>query len=224
MFAMELKVIRTKLDWTQKHLAEVVGIAPNTLAMQERGEIGISEPVARLLCLIAAGVDIEAIINPRRGRKGASHKSPKGVILLKRALQEVLRYGCAQESTCASPFPLYTTKAVARLFAVSQFTVRAWARQGLLHPRLHRISGRSVRFVFTNSDLLRFLDGGEDEVGLTLEQVDKCAEKWKAAHGVDVRDPLPDNMSSLAEDVLYRPFLRRILGAHQRGLRKKRRG
>jgi len=78
MFAMELKVIRTKLDWTQKHLAEVVGIAPNTLAMQERGEIGISEPVARLLCLIAAGVDIEAIINPRRGRKGASHKSPKG--------------------------------------------------------------------------------------------------------------------------------------------------
>jgi len=78
--------------------------------------------------------------------------------LLKRALQEVLGYGCAQESTCASPFPLYTTKAVARLFAVSQFTVRAWARQGLLHPRLHRISGRSVRFVFTNSDLLRFLD------------------------------------------------------------------
>ena len=43
MTGKELKMIRMKLDWTQKHLAEVVGIAPNTLATQERGEVGIGE-------------------------------------------------------------------------------------------------------------------------------------------------------------------------------------
>jgi len=59
-------------------LAKAVGIAPNNIALQERGKIGISEPVARLILLVAAGVDVESIVNPRRGRKGASHKPPKG--------------------------------------------------------------------------------------------------------------------------------------------------
>jgi len=82
-------------------------------------------------------------------------------VLIKRAVAEAfaaLGYTPGQEATPVSLFPLYTTKSVGRLFDVSQFTVRAWARQGLLHPRLHRISGRSVRFLFTNSDLLKFLD------------------------------------------------------------------
>ncbi len=77
MIGKELKMIRMKLGWTQKHLAEVVGIAPNTLATQERGEVGISEPVARLVMLIAKGVDIEAIINPRPGGRASSSKTPK---------------------------------------------------------------------------------------------------------------------------------------------------
>ena len=78
MTAKELRKIREQLGWTQKQLAEAVGIAPNNIACQERGEIGISEPVARLLRLIASGVNVETLVNPRRGRKGASHKPPKG--------------------------------------------------------------------------------------------------------------------------------------------------
>ncbi|MCH7570196.1 MAG: helix-turn-helix domain-containing protein [Deltaproteobacteria bacterium] len=77
MTSKELRRIRKRLDWTQKQLAETVGIAPNALAMQERGEIGISEPVSRLVLLVAGGVDIEAIINPRRGGRGSSSKTPK---------------------------------------------------------------------------------------------------------------------------------------------------
>ena len=77
MTASELRKIREELGWTQKQLAEAVGIAPNNIACQERGEIGISEPVARLLRLIAAGVDVETLINPRGGRKDASHKPSK---------------------------------------------------------------------------------------------------------------------------------------------------
>ena len=77
---------------------------------------------------------------------------------VKASVREAVGYTLGHEITSVSLFPLYTTKSVGRLFGVSQFTVRAWVRQGLLHPRLHRISGRSVRFLFTNSDLLKFLD------------------------------------------------------------------
>jgi len=45
-------------------LAKAVGIAPNNIALQERGKIGISEPVARLILLVAAGVDVESIVDP----------------------------------------------------------------------------------------------------------------------------------------------------------------
>jgi len=76
MKATELKGIRKRLGWTQKRLAEAVGIAPNALAMQERGEIGIREPVSRLIRLIAAGVDVETTLNPKRGRRGAAFMSP----------------------------------------------------------------------------------------------------------------------------------------------------
>ena len=77
MTGKELRGIRKRLDWTQKQLAEAVGIAPNALAMQERGEIGISEPVSRLVLLVAGGVDIEAIINPRPGGRASSSKTPE---------------------------------------------------------------------------------------------------------------------------------------------------
>jgi len=77
MTGKKLNSIRDRLGWTQKQLAEAVGIAPNALAMQERGEIGISEPVSRLIMLVAAGVDVEAIINPRRGGRASSSKTPK---------------------------------------------------------------------------------------------------------------------------------------------------
>ena len=58
-------------------------------------------------------------------------------------------------------------------------------------------------------------------VGLSRAEVDDCAERWKAVNGVDIRNPLPEHMSSLADDVLYLTSLRRILETYKRGLRKK---
>jgi transcriptional regulator with XRE-family HTH domain len=53
MKPQELKKIRKQLGLTQAQLAELVGIAPNSIARQERGEIGIREPLAKLLRMIA---------------------------------------------------------------------------------------------------------------------------------------------------------------------------
>ena len=77
MTAKELRQIRKRLGLTQKELAEGVGISPNSLAMQERGEIGISEPVARLVRLIGAGVDVEAALESRSGLRASASEPPK---------------------------------------------------------------------------------------------------------------------------------------------------
>ena len=54
MTAVEIRVLRDKLGWTQMALAEAVGVTSNTVARWERGEMAISEPAARLLQKIAA--------------------------------------------------------------------------------------------------------------------------------------------------------------------------
>lgn len=77
MTAKQLTEIRANLGLTQKRLAELIGIAPNNLAKQERGELGISEPVARLLRLIEAGVDVEAIAHTGASRGAATPKPAK---------------------------------------------------------------------------------------------------------------------------------------------------
>lgn len=61
-------------------------------------------------------------------------------------------------------------------------------------------------------------------VGLSLEEIHDCAERWKAVFRVDIRKPLPEDMAHLENDALRRLVLRRILEAHKNGLRKKRRG
>ena len=53
MTGPELKHIREKLGWSQARLAEAVGVAPNSIARQERGELGIKESLARLIRLVA---------------------------------------------------------------------------------------------------------------------------------------------------------------------------
>lgn len=50
----EFKKLRLKLGYTQKQVADALGIAKNSAARFERGEMRISEPVARLLRMIAA--------------------------------------------------------------------------------------------------------------------------------------------------------------------------
>jgi len=49
----QLKQIRKKLGLTQKELADRVGVVTNSIARQERGEIGIRESLARLIVLLA---------------------------------------------------------------------------------------------------------------------------------------------------------------------------
>jgi len=53
MTGEELRRIRKKLGLTQAELADLVGVAPNSIARQERGEMGIREPLARLIQILA---------------------------------------------------------------------------------------------------------------------------------------------------------------------------
>jgi len=77
---------------------------------------------------------------------------------VKESVREAVPYGLTPEVTGANPFPLYTVKTVSRLFGVSDYTVRAWVRQGELHPRYQVLSGRCYRLIFTTPDLLDFFD------------------------------------------------------------------
>lgn len=49
MTGATFKRIRKTLALTQRALAEKIGVTPNTVARWERGEVGIAEPVARLI-------------------------------------------------------------------------------------------------------------------------------------------------------------------------------
>ncbi len=53
MTGEEVRRIRKRLGLTQAGLAARLGVAANSVARWERGELGIREPVARLLRLIA---------------------------------------------------------------------------------------------------------------------------------------------------------------------------
>ena len=53
MNGKELRRIRKRLGWTQAQLAEAIGLSANSVARQERGEIGIREPVAKLVKILA---------------------------------------------------------------------------------------------------------------------------------------------------------------------------
>ncbi len=53
MKGSELRTIRKRLGLTQVQMAERLGLAPNSVARQERDEMGISEPVARLSRLLS---------------------------------------------------------------------------------------------------------------------------------------------------------------------------
>jgi transcriptional regulator with XRE-family HTH domain len=61
----ELRQIRKRAGLTQAQLAERVGVTRNTIARQERNEIGIGEPLARLIRLLAT-----ARPTPRSRRRG----------------------------------------------------------------------------------------------------------------------------------------------------------
>ncbi len=53
MSGAELRRIRKRLDLTQVELAERIGVHANSVARWERDEVRITEPVARLIQLLA---------------------------------------------------------------------------------------------------------------------------------------------------------------------------
>jgi transcriptional regulator with XRE-family HTH domain len=52
MKAAELHKFRKVLGLTQAGLAKAVGVTPNAIALAERGERGIGEPLARLVKML----------------------------------------------------------------------------------------------------------------------------------------------------------------------------
>ena len=63
MTGTELRRIRKRLGFSQRELAERLGLHPNTVARHERGEVAISAPVAKLVRFVAACWE-------RRSRRG----------------------------------------------------------------------------------------------------------------------------------------------------------
>jgi transcriptional regulator with XRE-family HTH domain len=61
MKAEQLRRLRRKLGWTQEKLAHEVGVARNSVARWERGEMAISEPAARLIQRIADDRKVETV-------------------------------------------------------------------------------------------------------------------------------------------------------------------
>jgi transcriptional regulator with XRE-family HTH domain len=74
MTGQELRRIRKALGLSQAELASLVGVQPNSIARQERGEMGIKEALARLIQLVAK--DPRAM--QRTGMQPAKSKAGKG--------------------------------------------------------------------------------------------------------------------------------------------------
>ena len=68
MKAREFHRLRKVLELTQAGLAKAVGVTPNAIALAERGERGISEPLARLVKILAK-VHTGDLVPKRRSTK-----------------------------------------------------------------------------------------------------------------------------------------------------------
>lgn len=78
MTARELKAIREHLGWSQARLADAVGVASNSIARQERGEMGIRESLARLIRLVAEqAVKNETAAHAESSRRYSAPKPAK---------------------------------------------------------------------------------------------------------------------------------------------------
>jgi hypothetical protein len=77
---------------------------------------------------------------------------------IKALIEKAVFKAVSGASSDYSVFPLADTRNVARLFNVSVWTVRAWAKQGLLEANYQLLSGRVVKLVFTNRALCKFFD------------------------------------------------------------------
>jgi hypothetical protein len=73
--------------------------------------------------------------------------------IVKEAVREVLK-----ENDNRDIFPFFTTQQVARDLNLSDYTIRHYVKMGEFHPRVHRTSGRTFRYLFTKADLEDFAD------------------------------------------------------------------
>jgi transcriptional regulator with XRE-family HTH domain len=71
--------LRRRLGLSQPKLARLLGVAPNTVARMERGEMGISVPMARLLLFVAQDIEAGrgyaeylAVIDARKEKQNAT--------------------------------------------------------------------------------------------------------------------------------------------------------
>lgn len=70
MKATELRRLRKVLGVTQAGLAKAVGVTPNAIALAERGERGISDPLARLVKMLVQVHTGELVPKRRSTKKG----------------------------------------------------------------------------------------------------------------------------------------------------------
>ena len=70
MKATELRRFRKVLGVTQAGLARAVGVTPNAIALAERGERGISEPLARLVKMLVQVHTGELVPKRQSTKKG----------------------------------------------------------------------------------------------------------------------------------------------------------
>jgi transcriptional regulator with XRE-family HTH domain len=70
MSGTELRRLRTVLGLSQAGLAEAVGVTTNAIALAERGERGIGEPLARLVKMLVQVHTGELVPKQRPTKRG----------------------------------------------------------------------------------------------------------------------------------------------------------
>lgn len=70
MTGAELNRLRKMMGLTQAGLARAVGVTPNAIALAERGERGISEPLSRLVKLLVEIHKGELVWKRRPSKRG----------------------------------------------------------------------------------------------------------------------------------------------------------
>jgi DNA-binding transcriptional regulator YiaG len=69
MTPKQLLAFRNRLGLSQSGFAKIVGVAPNTVARWERGELGMRRSTERLITLLVRGTDLTSPTVPKKGNK-----------------------------------------------------------------------------------------------------------------------------------------------------------
>ena len=195
----ELKSLRSRLGLTQAALAKAVGVAPNTLARWERGELGIPGWAAERLDAAARsgssgravsrplGVVLDphdgAIVDALNGALDPSVFEACAVDLLRRDWPRIVPVagggddgfdGAVADGSGREPFPLVVTTARNLTGNLRQNLKRAQRKQAGLNRALFATSRR------VTPQMRRKLDATAGEIGVKLLQI--YEQDWFAQH------------------------------------------